>query len=82
MSTISFRRWRQIEQSTTGEEWKQLKDRKKKTDNKFKFGRGRIIKAEVVGMLPIRVAGSLLKNLMWTPKKGFTLTKSAVGHRI
>ena len=60
MSTNSLRQWRQIEQSVTGEEWKQIEDRKMKTDSKFRFGRGEIIKVEIVGLLPIRVAGSFL----------------------
>ena len=64
MSTKSLRQWRQIEQSVTGEEWKQPKDRKMKTDSKFRFGRGGIIKVEFVGMLPIRVAGSFLNSKM------------------
>ena len=31
-----------------------------KTDSKLKLGRGGIIKAEIAGMLPTRVAGSFL----------------------
>ena len=55
---MSLKLRREIEQKSTEEEWKQLK--KNRIESTFKLGRGGIIKAEFVGLLPIGAAGSFI----------------------